>query len=75
MIERIIDLTPAYLWTCLECGTDQLERAVIIEFDDEDKAEMSDQYDDEFEAGEWMGDPVEVVCRQCGREFATREPD
>lgn len=71
-----IEIRPAHVWTCEECGIDNFEHCVVVEMDEEDRAEMADQMGvdpEDIKHGDWVSSPDEVECKGCGAQFVTRD--
>jgi len=62
--QESVELRPAFVWMCPECGKEFFEKGIVIEF-----PEGSD-YDPEDEPG-WLEGPEVVHCPDCDREFDT----
>ncbi len=72
---KSVELHPAHTWDCEECGRANFCRGVLMEFSEEDKAEMEAEHGIEFETGEWTLAPETVTCEHCGVEFKTKDDD
>lgn len=79
---RKVELHPAHIWTCEDCGRDNFERCVEAEMPDDERAEMfrkfhhMQEYEELPEGWEGFGmvtAPEEVTCQHCGAEFETEE--
>jgi len=73
-----VELLPAWMWTCDECGRDNFERITVVDVSPEDATEFcrSQGIDEsEFEPGELASAPMEVTCTHCGAEFETDDPE
>jgi len=68
-----VELHPAHVWTCEECGRDNFCRGVVAEFDSEDRAEFVETFGEKPLPGFWMTAPTEVTCGHCGVEFVTKD--
>ncbi|MFZ5831957.1 MAG: hypothetical protein ACOY3P_17880 [Planctomycetota bacterium] len=67
-----VELRPAYVWDCQECGREVFERGVVCEADAESEAEMREEHGIEpWEEGAWIMMPETVACPHCGATFAT----
>lgn len=74
-----IELHPAHVWDCDECGRENFCRSVAVELnpDDPADAEMIAIAEEESQGminsvhGFWQTAPDEVVCHHCGAEFET----
>jgi len=65
-----IELHMAYVWDCDSCGRENFCRGAVLEFSEEDRAELREEHGvEEWESGEWMSAPEEVTCQHCGKEF------
>ena len=75
----IVNLSPAYVWDCEDCGRENWQRAVSIRLDPEDEGDAETLramhgLEDGAEipeglAGGMMTRPMRVTCKHCGREF------
>ena len=70
-----VEMLPAFVWTCPNCGIDKFERAVVPEMSDEEKFKLRLEYGVEGEdiQGLFMMAPVEVQCPECETEFETMD--
>ncbi len=68
--EEQVELCPAYVWDCPECGRENFQRAITHVPTEEDVAENP-----ELEWGAWMTRPNFVVCRHadCGRKYPAKD--
>lgn len=72
-----VELHNAYSWDCDECGRGNFVRAVVVAMTDEDASEMMQRYGgdpEDWQNGQWMTRPDEVVCENCKARFETEEP-
>jgi ribosomal protein S27E len=73
---RKIELRPAFVFTCDDCGTDQFEHAIVPEFSEEELQELLLEHGiDENETGLFLESPKTVKCDVCGAEFTTEDYD
>lgn len=79
---KTVELHPAAVWDCDECGVENFCRHIKPEMIDRDQTVsmlMEEMDIPQFEAekaadnGEWVIAPSEVKCRSCGAVFATQE--
>lgn len=74
MQSKSVELVPAFVWTCPECGVDKFERAILVELSEEEIEELQQEEDGEpEEAGSFLTSPQSVTCDKCKRTFATVE--
>ena len=76
---QTVELSPAYLWDCPECGRENFQRAVSVVLDPsdpDDAATIRDMHgiEDHDPIPENFGvrmqtRPDRVTCRHCGAEF------
>ena len=67
-----VELHPAFIWDCNECGRENLTRTVLGDFDQETLHDMREQHGiTEYESGDWYTAPTTVRCRYCGGTFST----
>lgn len=70
----VVQLRPAFEWTCEECGRDQFGRPVAAD-SPTDLARLRELLGDEWfdkyaqQEGEWMLAPTTVICCFCGARF------
>jgi len=67
-----IELHPAYLFDCTECGRETFLRAVVADLDEQDRLALVVRYgmpEHEAAAGGWMTRPDEVTCKHCGSQY------
>ena len=72
-MNEIVELCPAFVWTCPICGLDHFVRAAVVENPD-----LIDELREEagFEAwteGDFMYAPELVTCPHCETEFKTHD--
>lgn len=76
---REVEIHPAHVWTCEDCGQDNFERGITADFLTPEEyreicAEMGvfdPAIDDEPPEGALMMAPSDVTCRHCGERFKT----
>jgi len=74
MIGERVELVPAWLWTCDNCGRDNFERSVVAELSAEEMDELKQEHGvEEFHEGDFLSAPEQVCCKGCGEEFQTKE--
>lgn len=67
-----VELLPAFLWLCDNCGTDQFERAIVCEFSKEELQELKEEWGiKESDTGHFLEGPKTVTCEFCQEEFET----
>lgn len=67
-----VELLPAFLWICPECGAENFERTIVAELSAEQMQELRDEHGVEpWEEGEFLTNPQNVVCKDCSKEFGT----
>ncbi len=49
MQSKSVELVPAFVWTCPECGVDKFERAILVELSAEEIEELQQEEDGEPE--------------------------
>lgn len=71
---RSIELHPAFVWTCEDCGRENFTRVVRLEpelvpdlIPEDRRAEV------EGREGDWCLAPDRVTCAYCGAEYETEE--
>ncbi len=73
-----VEIHPAFVWTCEECGSENFERAVVHEVSPEEHWELRelypDQDPDDLGTGTWLTYPGDVACRHCGAQFDAVDP-
>ena len=69
MMEKV-EMNPAFMWDCPECGRENFARAIVPELSDEERMEMCQDYGiDPWDEGNWMTMPEKVTCHACRKEF------
>jgi hypothetical protein len=67
-----IELHPAFVWDCDDCGRENFERSIVGDFDEETLQQMRDEHGIQpWEAGDLHTAPTVVTCRHCGSVFGT----
>lgn len=70
--EKSVELVPAFLWTCPECGVDKFERAIVVELSAEEMDELRQDHGVQpWETGNFLNSPKNVTCDMCKQTFAT----
>lgn len=57
-----VELHPAHVWDCPECGIENFVRSIVFEPDAQDLQEG-------LEPGMWMTAPDSVTCHSCATTF------
>lgn len=72
MNREIVELSPAYLWDCPECGRENFQRAITYIPTAEDRENDPNIPEDD---GHFMTRPETVVCRHpdCGKMFKCQD--
>ena len=69
----MVNLRPAYVWDCPECGIENFCRGIVPEMSDEDLEELrSEQGIQPWEDGDFVMMPDEVQCEACNRVFTAQ---
>ena len=69
-----VEMVPAFLWTCPDCGRDNFERSVVVELSPEEMQELREDHGVEvWEQGEFLSCPKAVVCQHCRLKYKTAE--
>lgn len=68
---KTIELHQAFMWTCDNCGSEHLARAIRL---GPKEAEARGLDPGLAKDGCWLVAPKEVSCRYCGRKYQTVEP-
>ena len=67
-----VELHPAHVWDCPECGIENFCRGVVVELDEDGMRHMREEYGiEDAETGDFLMAPEEVVCANCDMTFAT----
>jgi hypothetical protein len=67
-----VELIPAFVWDCPECGVEQFERTIRAELSPEDMDYLRLQHGvDPLEEGDFLTQPREVQCSACKARFET----
>lgn len=68
-----IEVHPAYVFDCDECGAENFVRAIVPEMSQEELDELRIEHGVQpWEAGQFTAFPNEVVCSKCGFRYATQ---
>ena len=68
MADRI-ELHPAFVWDCEDCGTENFVRAVS-DFAEDVQEKLREEYGvEDYETGSWCMAPSSVTCKYCGSVF------
>lgn len=72
----LVELRPAYEWTCEDCGRDNFVRAVVPSLSPEEIEEIREDHGiDDWQPGDWYTRPDSVTCEHCGAEFGVERED
>jgi len=73
-----IEMKPAYVWDCDECGIENFERTIVLSLeeltqDDLDQIgeELLESMMNDTERGTFQSMPNHVTCRNCNIEYET----
>jgi len=67
---QVVEIRPAYSWTCDECGRDNFGSAICIE--DTELAEgLAEEYDTQGRDGQFINLPKYVCCVFCHTRYET----
>jgi len=62
-----VELRPAFVWDCPNCGREVFCRGLVPEMSDEARQELRAEYEvGAFEEGDFVMMPEEVKCPDCG---------
>jgi hypothetical protein len=66
----MVELRPAYVWDCEECGRENFHRGLVPELSAEERYELLESHGlDAWEAGAFVAMPERVICSYCGSTF------
>ena len=70
-----VELMPAHIWICPECGLDNFERTIVREMSKEDEYKLKLEHglldNGEEQDGAYLFIPDEVTCTHCDETFPT----
>lgn len=67
-----VELHPAYVWDCNECGTENFERAIVPDMSPDDlEALRHDHGLQPWDLGNFQMMPDTVDCSECGASYRT----
>lgn len=72
-----VELHPAHVWDCDECGRQNFCRAVVLELNEQDREALITRYggdEEDWQTGDIVCAPDDVTCQHCGATFAVDEP-
>jgi hypothetical protein len=72
-----VELHPAHVWDCDECGRENFCRGVVMEISEQDREAMIARYggkEEDWQTGNIISAPDEVTCAHCGQTFVVEEP-
>jgi predicted nucleic acid-binding Zn ribbon protein len=65
-----IELHPAFVFDCDECGRENFVREIVEEHDEETDSELRSEHSIEpYEEGHWVLTPTTVTCQHCNADF------
>lgn len=74
--QRMVEVHTAWVWDCDECGRENFERAQTLEADEQEIAEMRDEYGVQpWETGDFVAWPESVTCAHCNETFDVDKRD
>jgi hypothetical protein len=69
-MEKKVELRPAYVFDCDECGRENFVRGIVPEFSEEELAEIRlEQGIEPWEMGDFVTMPEVVKCQHCNAVF------
>jgi hypothetical protein len=69
-----VELIPAFMWICPECGHDNFVRAIIPEMSDSDRQALAGELGLDSDSEHYpMFIPDEATCHTCGGQYETAE--
>ena len=80
--DEIVELHPAHMWDCPECGRENFCRGIVNEMTYEDKKKALAEYynineedltEEEVKNGQFVSAPISVACKFCECEFRSKE--
>ncbi len=70
----MVELRPAYVWDCPECGLEHFIRCLVPELSDEDYQELREDHGlGPCDTGIFIAMPESVKCKECGLTFKTEQ--
>jgi rubrerythrin len=72
-----VELHPAFLWTCDECGRDSFARAILVDpesLDAADRERLDAILGEGWDGAEALMAPAEVTCPYCGATYEAEHP-
>jgi len=61
-----IEMHPAWVWDCPECGRENFARSIVVEMSEEESLELKLQSGiNEWGDGFWQTAPSHVECKHC----------
>lgn len=67
---KSVELLPAHLWICDECGRDNFVRCLEIDPESDRARSLAEEFGVEFTDGHFLAAPTEVECFHCGACFS-----
>ena len=64
-----VELRPAYVWDCPECGRETFENGLVTEISPEEELELMEEHGQFPSDGIWMMMPQRVYCEFCDLYF------
>jgi ribosomal protein L37AE/L43A len=68
-VKEIVELSPAYMWDCPNCGRENFQRSITVALTEEDRIHMNLSSE---EIGSWQSYPNFITCKFCKQSFKTR---
>lgn len=67
-----IELRPAFAYDCEYCGKENFVNGIVLDLSKEESEELKEEYGiEEYEQGNWMSMPKNVICKYCKTNFLT----
>ena len=67
-----VELRPAYVWDCPDCGREIFHRGLVPEMTPEKEEELRDDFGVQpYEEGNFIMMPTRVKCPHCNESFPT----
>lgn len=68
-----IELKPAYMWDCDNCGRENFTRGLVPELSQEELHELQEEYGiEQYDIGDFVMMPLSVTCKFCNCCFNTQ---
>lgn len=72
-MSEIVELCPAFIWTCPQCELDHFARAIVVENPELIEELRGEAGMEKWDEGDWLYAPEQVFCPCCEVFYGTKD--